>query len=215
MYYDLRSLDNPTILEGKQLASVKVFFLDYETDDVINTLLSNESGDIIFYPENTRKFYCVVITSEYELYISKPIQALGGEKPQGTHIILDKADSKYSPPFRVRIQACDSSQTTQNFSILSNTTFTFRGVDNTYSDHSSFHSIRFEGQTNDSGIIRFGSKCYFSLNSRYVLDVSLKAFDISSGKEMYLPYKTIDGSIKNTNLIDVFFEYDGSNISLQ
>lgn len=211
---DLQNTGEPTILAGRCLDSITVYFLDYETNNVIYTLSSSKNGTIEYYPGNTKKFFCVVITSEYELFVSQPIQALGGENLQALQIFLDKADSRYSPLFQVRLQACDSSQTTRDFYIPSTAVVSFQCVDR-YSDHNSFPSSHYKGGTTSSGIIQFGSKCYFSLNTRYVLDVSLKVVDVSSGEEMLLPYKTIDGSIKNTNLIDIFFQYDGNKVSLQ
>lgn len=214
MYYDSQNSDNCLILSGRSLGSITVYFLDYETNNVICTLSSGEDGFIEYYPGNTRRFFCVVITSEYELFVSNPIQALGGDQLEPVDIILDKADSKYSPLFQVRLQTHDSSQTTQGFCITSASAVSFQCVDR-YSDHSSFPGTRYHGETTNSGILEFGYKCFFSLNTRYVLDVSLKGIDVSSGEETSLPYKTVDGSIKDTNLIDIFFEYDGSKISLQ
>lgn len=213
IYNSLQKSDDPVILEGKKLDSVIVYFLDYETDNVICTLLSS-NGAVEYYPGNTRKFYCVVATSEYELYVSKPIQALGGDNSRAISILLDKIEDKYSPLFQVRLEGCDSSQSSQDCSLFSDAAVCFYCMD-TYSEHGdSYYQVR----TTDSGIVEHHwSKSYFSLNTRYVLNVSLKLIDVSSSEEMYpntLPYKTIDGSIKDTNIINVFFEYDGSKTSI-
>lgn len=212
--YDLQDLDKHYSLDGGLLDSSTVYFLDYETNNVICTLSSSENGTVEYYPVNTIRFFCVVITSGYELFVSSPMQALEGEESKTIDFFLEKSDCTYSTLFQVRIQACDSSQTTQDFCILSNAIVSFQCVGR-YSDHSFFHSAHYTGETTSSGTISFGPKCYFSISTRYVLDVSLKGVDISSGEKVSLLYETIDGSINNTNLIDIFFEYDGSKISLQ
>ncbi len=214
MYYDPQNSDNYLTLRGKSLDAITVYFLDYETNNVICTLLSGKDGFVEYYPGNTRRFFCVVIPSEYELFVSNPIQVLGGEQLQAVDIVLDRADSRYSHLFQVRIKTYDSSQATQEICTAPISAVSFQCVDR-YSDHSSFSGIRYLGRTSGSGILESGSKCFFSLNTRYVLDISLNGIDILSGEEMSLPYETVDDSIKDTNLIDIFFEYDGSKISLQ
>lgn len=211
MYNNLQKSDAPLILEGKELDSVTVYFLDYETDDVTYTFLSSKNGSVEYYPGNSRKFYCVIVGSEYELYVSKPIQALGGYGSRAIAILLDKIGDKYSPLFQVHSKGCDSSQISRNYSRLSDVAVSFYCMDR-YSEQSGSH---YQVHTTDSGIIEHSwLKSFFSLNTRYALNVSLKAVDVSSGEEISLPYITINGPDKSANIVYIFFDYDGSKISL-
>lgn len=183
-------------LGGEFISSAIVIFLDYETDNIIYTLISNEDGDVEYFPTNKRKFYYIVASSEYELYISEPIQ-LSEEYSQpyaGTFVFLSKKYDTYSPQFQVKVNEYDTSKTVRNHTVLSNADITVYLVTRTTNDHVSYLSFHYPFDTNDSGIISFkGAPCYFQLNNRYVMDIKRLGSD---------PI-TIDALIKNTNVINI------------
>lgn len=216
--YVYRNIGNENFtnsLEGKSLSSIRVFFLDYETDNVICTLVSDERGCLQYYSEDNRVFYCVVISPEYELYVSPPLQMNTGKELPFFYITLDKLDCEFSPLFKIRVHARDSSQLDQSYTLFPHASIAFRCI-NVYSDPALTNNT-YITETNDSGILDFNG-CNFSLNTNYVLDIVLYAEHISSDENdssYESPSQTVDGSISNTNIIDVYLEYDGSIVSLQ
>lgn len=187
-------------LGGEFVSSAIVIFLDYETDNIIYTLVSDEQGDVEYYPTTKNKFYYIVVSSEYELYISEPIllSEENGRPYVGTFVFLSKKYDTFSPQFQVKVNKCDTNETVQNHTILPNTDITVYFVTRATNNHESYISFHYPFDTNDSGIISFkGFPCYFQLNNRYLMDIMRFGSDPA----------IIDGLIKNTNIISVNIEY--------
>ena len=211
----LSNIGYSSFFSGVRLVSIKVFFLDYETNKLVCSLFSDEYGKLTYYPGNTRKFYCVVISPEYKLYVSEPLQMKGGTTSAGFSINLDQINCKFSPLFQVCVNVHDSRETIPYYPILPHVSTFFRLAD-TYSDDESSTSMYYEGNTNDSGIIEFGDASYFSINTKYSLDVALGLQDLTSNESVQpyeLQYQTVDSSINNTNVIDILIDYDGEHFS--
>lgn len=218
MFYDFEGVGELT-LGGKDISRAIVCFLDYNTNEIICILNSDEDGYVRYYPEADRKFYCVAFAPEYEMYVSEPILVEGGEEFKLVNIFLDAINSEYTSTFQIRIQTWDNSiQPIQNFSILSHCNIGLRCVECSAVNHESFRSRGYGCHTNDLGIVSFGPLSYLKLNTKYMLDVSLNMLDTSSNQplEFYsAPYETIDSSNLSTNLIDIRIEYNGSRIAPQ
>lgn len=197
------STDSFMPLGGEFVTSAVVIFLDYETDDILYTVVPDEDGSVEYYPPNDRTFYVVVASSEYELYVSAPIQLSKdhGEPFSEMFVFLRKAYDTYSPEFQVRVNSRDTSIPNSNFSKHLNSDVTVYLVTKVANDHKSYRSFHYPFKTNGNGIISLKNyTCYFQINTRYLLDISLASS----------VYVTIDGLIKNTNMLDAYLEYDGT-----
>lgn len=200
------STDSFMPLGGEFVSSAVVIFLDYETDDIIYTVAPDEFGSVEYYPSSDRKFYVIVASSEYELYVSAPIQLSNdhGNPFSEIFVFLRKTYDTYSPEFQVRVNGRDTTNPNSTFSKLLNSDITAYLVTKVANDHKSYRSFHYPFETNDNGIISFkGYTCYFQINGRYLLDISLNSS----------AYATIDGLIKNTNMLDIYLEYDGALFS--
>ena len=216
IFSDLERKSEAWTLAGQPISSAIVIFLDYETNNIIYTLTTNEKGNINYYPGNHKKFYYVVYNPGYKLYVSKPTQIeWQGSLRESVKANLEKEDSTFSPLFQICIKVMDSSQTKSKFTIFSNSWISIHFVERN-ATHDSFDGITYSYQTNYSGLVSSYDKCYFSINTNYVLDISLEMKDTLSDKLLSFyesPYTTIDSLITNTNLKEVFFTYDGSKVT--
>lgn len=216
IFSDLERKSEAWSLAGQPISSATVIFLDYETNNIIYTLTPNEKGNINYYPGNHKKFYYVVYSPGYKLYVSKPTQIeWQGSLRESVRVDLEKEDSVFSPLFQICIKVMDSSQSKSKFSIFSNSWISIHFIERN-TTHDSFEGITYSYQTNYSGLVSIYDKCYFSINTNYVLDISLEMKDTLSDKLLSFyesPYTTIDSLITNTNLKEVFFTYDGSKVT--
>ncbi len=207
---------------GKNLPNVKVILIDYETDNIIYSYDSNTSGSVTHFAQDGDRFYCVVITPEYNLYVSQPIFVVGKKdnKYEGlVSLCLKKEHDNYTTPFYIRLNIKDSNQLDQGYSILANESVSYRCIESSSSiDHSSFNSMYYSAYTNNHGFVSIGGDTYynFELNDRYELDIQPRLTDNTTNKipsfyDSY--YQTLKEKPDNTNIIDCYFDYDGNEFT--
>lgn len=187
---------------GRFVPSATIIIIDYETDEVIYTLITDEDGDATYHPVDLRMFYCVAVTFDYQMFVSPPVRLIdtGHSEPNFIELFLDKPYSLYTQDFQIQVSARDRSKTILNHSLWANQMADVKCVAYGYEDYEDFKSSTYGFDTNSSGIISIGENpCYFSLNTQYVFYVSLERWDTS--------YEMIDGSLKNTDIIEVYLEY--------
>lgn len=187
---------------GRFISSATIIIIDYETDEVVYTLISDEDGDATYHPSDLRMFYCVAVTFDYNMFVSPPVHLIdtGYSKPNFIELFLDKPYSVYTQNFQIQVSARDKSKTILNYSLWSNQMADIKCVDSGYEDYDDFQSSTYGFDTNSSGIISIGeSPCYFRLNSQYMFFVSLPARDTS--------YVIIDSSPKSNNIVGTCLEY--------
>lgn len=200
VYQDLMRRGEPDILDGVLVSSAKVIVLDYDSDDIIYVYTSS-NGTVCHLPSNHDKFYCVVVHDDYDIYVTSPIQVVGGEEYGSVEIHLNKKGSNYTPLSQIHLHIGDSKS------------------DRQYSINPTDYAIRFSCKTTydgtgstsysmsmpASGILSLHEGTYFSLNTDYVMDISLFH---SSDKDTELANQTFDGLITDSNLTEIFFELD-------
>lgn len=201
MYKNLSKTNGYDILIGNTVIPTKVLILDYLNDDLIYSY-SPEKDYIEHYSDNQNKFYCVVFHSEYDIYVTPPIQTIGGDAPKYISVYLNKKESEYTKLFQIRLYVRDSN---------SDETYSF--VSDDYVVHYSFKDIysgnteaSYETNLSNNGIIAMEDFRYFSLNINYVMDIFLK-----NQEYILLSQKEINGSVENSNTIDIYFDLDYEN----
>lgn len=199
MYQDLLKSGKANILAGKTVSPDRVIIFDYSNDDIIYSY-SPENNNIIHYPDSQKKFYCVVFHDDYDVYVSPPIQTIGGESYNDISVYLDKKDSEYTSLFQTRLYM-RSSNSDESYSIVSDNYIVQYSCRDLYSDNG---STTYQIRMSNSGIISSGRFSYFSLNTNYVMNVFLCNID----DESRLAQKTVDSSTANSNLVEVYFEID-------
>lgn len=187
---------------GRFVPSATIIIIDYETDEVIYTLITDEDGDATYHPVDLRMFYCVAVTFDYQMFVSPPVRLIdtGHSEPNFIELFLDKPYSLYTQDFQIQVSARDRSKTILNHSLWANQMADVKCVAYGYEDYEDFKSSTYGFDTTSSGIISIGENpCYFSLNTQYVFYVSIPRWDTS--------YVMIDSTLKNTDIIEVYLEY--------
>lgn len=208
IYQNLTKKGKFIVLSGDSLPSSKMIILDYSNDDIIYDFSSQQDGEVIFSPGNDNKFYCVVFHDNYDIYVSPPIQVVGGEYCERIEICLEREDFEYTPLFQFRLYVQDLG-TDEEYSIASGADdHEYWGnfeIVNKYSNESS--SAR-SWKMSDTGMIEWNGYAFFSLNTNYVMDISLSRNNDFSCKSTHY---TFDGSIEGSNLIDIYLEFSDEN----
>ena len=79
IYRDLTKTGKHEILSGCYVPFVKVIILDYFSNEIIYDFVPNENKYIYFAPGNNNKFYGVFFHDDYDIYVTPPIQVVGGD----------------------------------------------------------------------------------------------------------------------------------------
>ncbi len=199
IYHDLMNTENYDILKGRPISSAKMVIMDYSSDEIICTLTS--SDNIRYSPGNQNKFYCVVFHDDYDLYVTCPIQVVSGEESGNFSMNLEKKDCQYTPLFQLRLYMTSPDED-KSYCIASSykdAIFTCRSL------HDSKIVNTYYGITTESGILSWGTQTYFSLNADYVMDIYLSP---ESNREIKSTHCTFDGSVTNSNQIDLYFDFN-------
>lgn len=201
IFEDLKKTGEGYELCGEQISSAKVVILDYASDEIIFTLTSSEGSAVRYSPGNQNTFYCVVFHDDYNVYVTRPFQVVNGSNYGTISISLEKKDSQYTPLFQLRLQMRDSGTDGKYINVPSDYDACFSCKKKVKDDKIGMSYI---GGTSESGILSWGDETYFSLNTDYVIDVYLRRVsdNIESTNQVF------DGSITNSNQIDLYFEFD-------
>lgn len=193
------------MLAGAYVSSAKVIILDYFSDNKIYEY--DSKGDITRYvPANHDKFYCVVVHNDYDLYVTPPIQVIGGERYNDVDIYLDKKGISYTPLSQIRLCVQNSKSDESHSSTPSDYIVRFNC---TSINNGGGYLTYVIDKIPNSGILSCGKCSYFSLNTDYKLDISLyhQADDTSQ-----LAHQTYDGSFRDSNSVaEIIFELDNEN----
>lgn len=218
---DMKEISSES-LGGRDLPDVQVVLFDYEDNHVIASYRSDEKGGISHYAQKGDRFYCAVVTAEYELYVSPPIFVIGTEEVEYSGLIslyLKKADDAYLSPHFVRVNVRDQTQSEPGYSALQRGYVNYRCIEKNCVDHESFDSMFYSVYTNESGFLSNGGeeRYCFELNDRYELDMELNLKDASTNMTPYFydgVYTTVEEFPDSSNVIDVYFDYDGEKWTL-
>lgn len=176
---------------GKGIPYTLILLLDYNTNEIIYRLTTNEEGIANYYPLSlTQEIYCIVIAADYYIYVSPLIIFNEKQSKYDTiNINLINKNDKYTSDFRILINY-------SNGAGIPNKDVYFRFALNTDESIPKYYYVL---KTDDLGYVLHENQFYsFELNTRYVIDVYLN----EDGE-----YKSIDGSLTNTNLVTVQFDY--------
>ena len=211
MFENLMKTGNCCILSGSPIISAKVIILDYINDEIIYVLNSENNNFIQYSHGNQDKFYCVIFRDDYDIYVTPPIQIVGGEYYEGIpeyqtgiDICLNKKGSKYTSLFRIRLNMRNLN-IDESYSVVSNDYFIKLCFKNINSNKQSYF---LQKRMPESGIISWEDCTYFSLNTDYIIDISLSH---QSDKDSQLAHQTFDGSVANSNVIDLYFDLEDEN----
>lgn len=196
IYQDIMKTSGCEILEGIQVSNAKIIILDCDSDEIVRSYEADKWGRVDHLPGNQKNFYCVVFHDNYNIYVSSPFRVVGGESYNSIDICLERINSEYTPLFQFRIRIHDLI------------------LDETYSIDSSEYIARFRCEDaiskeynmtygvhiSDVEILSLYNKTYFSLNTNYIMDFFL---DFESDSKLKSTHVIFDGSVKNTNIIDV------------
>ena len=204
IYRNLNKTGRYKFLEGINVVSAKVFILDLSSDNVLDTFTLLKDT-VRYTPRNHDKFYCVVAHSDYDLYVTPPIQVIGGTSYSSVDIYLDKKDVTYTPLTQIRLYMKDSKSDEPYCTIPSDYIIGFRctGI-NGKSGNTSYKASKMS----DSGLLSFGGCDYFSLNTDYELDISLYH---QSDENFELAHQIFDGFIPDSNIAEIIFELDSKS----
>ena len=186
---------------GDRVPYTKVIILDYYSDEVIYTFSPENSHKISYSPGEKNIFYCVVFHNNYDIYVSEPIQVVGGECQNIINISLEEKHNEYTPLFQVRLYAQDNKSDT-SYSVVSDGYGVQYHCENKYTNNPTVTS---QIWTSNSGMLSIGQYSYFCLNTNYMIDTSLFApsDDISR-----FNHQTFDGSITDSNIVELYFSID-------
>lgn len=203
-YRNLNKTGASDMLSGVYVSSAKVFFLDYSSDNIICERTSVK-GTMRYAPEKHDKFYCVVAHNDYDLYVTPPIQAIGGESYGDIDIYLDKKNVEYTPVTQIRLYVRDSKSNGSYSKIPPDYMIRFHCAGIKNKRGISTYEI---SKMPDSGLLSYGGCSYFSLSTEYEIDISL--YHQSDDTEE-LAHQTFDGFVPDSNVAEIIFELDNEN----
>lgn len=199
IYSDIQKNGKFEKLGGERVTPSKVIVLDYYSDEIIYTFNSQENNCIEYFPNNTDKFYCIIYHEKYNLYVTQPIQVVGGDSYGSMHILLNKESDKYTPLFQLHAYMRDL-HIDENYSTCSSDYGVLMQCKNIYSDKG---NITLFTDILDSGIISYCGCSYISLNSNYIVDLFL--YEESHGDSI-LSNTTLDKVVTDSNVIKIYFD---------
>lgn len=189
-------------LAGAAVSSAKVLIMDYSTDTMICTLSSEKYGSVRYSPGNQKKFYAIVFHDNYDICVTCPFQVVNEDRNNWADIFLEKKDCQYTPLFQLRLYMPNLDAGGEYSTVPAGYDTRFRPK-NIYEDR---FGSSYPGSASESGILRWDNRSYFSLSTDYVVEVWLLR---ESGTDwIESKHETFDGSVTNSNQIDLFFEFD-------
>lgn len=207
VFRDLKENAMSCNLSGIKVTPSKVIILDYFNDEIIYSFTPKQEGDIEYLPGDQNKFYCVVFHDEYEIYVTPPVSVVGGEKKYGFHSWLNTKDEEYTPLFQIRTYIRDS-KLDNSYSIISND-YIIKVQYN--SKDSGNKSYAHEMEISEYGILSYSGFTYFSLNTNYEMYISL--YRKTDDDPELIEQQIFDGTISNSNLINLYFDLEDENTS--
>ncbi len=108
LYSNLMKSENYDILKGKGVVPTKVFIIDYFSDEIIYEFSPKQLSSIWYFPGNPNSFYCVAFHESYDIFVSPPIQVVGGDSFGRLDIYFNKKDYEFTPLFQLSAYIYDS-----------------------------------------------------------------------------------------------------------
>lgn len=201
LYSDIRKTTETYILEGDEVIPSKIIIVDYLNDDIIYSFNPKEKNSVAYFPNSQNVFYCIVFHENYNLYVTQPIQVIGGDNYGHMDILLSKDSDAYTPVFQLRAYVRDP-KVDEYYSICLPDYYVSIECKNRYTNYSN-NSIG--TKVLETGILSFGNSCYFSLNTNYTMSLSLYN---DSTLENMISCTTFNESITDTNMADIYFEIE-------
>lgn len=202
VFRDLRKAGEFEILGGDNIFAAKVIILDYSSDEIICTLTSDEDGLVRHSPGNQNTFYGVIFHDDYDIYVTPPLQVVSGEYSGGFSVYLEGKESEYTPLCQLRL--CIEPNVGMQPSVTSSEYSAEFHFEKILADRAIAISSYGAG-VEEAGILSWRGNTYFSINTKYVMDVSLSYGD---GFDYFSAHQKVDGLVRNSNLIDLYFEFE-------
>lgn len=187
-----KNVTDYSIIEGIRVPNAIIMLLDYETDNIICELTTNNYGYAEYHPLSLEQIiYCAIIAPDYNLIVSAPIVFNKKVESDYVSLTLLKEHDKFTPYFQIAINNL-------YYAAISNKEIRINYILKENRISAPFY---YSYNTDEKGYITSENDDYIfiELNTRYQINVYLD----NDGE-----YKTIDGSITNTNLFTVQFDYD-------
>lgn len=206
VFHNLMKTGESAILYGKIISSVKVIIIDYLSDEIINTLTSKKDGIVRYSPENQNQFYFVAFHDEYDIYVSHPIQVVRGEADSNSsYICLEAKNSQYTPLYQFHLYMQNSDVDGQYSVVPSD--YSVEVCCKNATDYQSTGPT-YHPKISDSGLLLWGNKTYFSLNTDYVIGISLWHESDPNSKSVIQMFR---GSIKESFQIYLYFVFSNKS----
>ena len=204
LYSNSMKSENYDILKGNGVVPTKVFIIDYFSDEIIYEFSPKQLNSIWYFPGNPNSFYCVAFHENYDIYVSPPIQVIGGDSYGKLDVYFNKEDYEYTPLFQLSAYLYDTKSDMTPL-ICSSDYEVLLYIRDRYSNatHEGFST-----QVLELGILSFNNYSYFSLNIDYIMDLYLYH---KSNKDLKLANNTFDGSVTNSNLVKIYFSINNED----
>lgn len=134
------------------------------------------------------------------MYVTQPIQVVGGDSYGIMYISLDKESDKYTSPFQLCAYMKDL-RLNEYYTTCSSDYGILMQCKNIYSDR---EIATFFTDILDSGTISYCGCSYISLNSNYIIDFSLYK---KSDPDTILSQTTLDKVVSDSNVMKIYFDY--------
>ena len=209
IFQDFMKTGKYEILRGDMVSDAKVIIFDYFSDEMICSFTTNTSGIVRYAPGNQKQFYAVIFHDNYDIYVTPPIRVTSEDNNGYMEIYLEGKESEYTPLCQFCLYVYGLNED-EYYSIASDYHVCF--CCKTVLPDDKISSPSYNTTVSNSGILSWSGNSYFSLNTKYVLDIALyppSNFDLESTHE------TVDCSVTNSNQIDLFFEFAGENDTVE
>lgn len=140
----------------------------------------------------------------YNIYVTPPIQVVSGGNNDSFLLQLEEKGSEYTPLCQFRIHVQDPSADTP-YSIASPEDMIHFHCEAVMSDETIVCG-GYGSSVNELGILSWSNKTYFSLNTKYTMDIFLYRGRLKS------THNKISSFPENSNIMDLYFEYLNENV---
>lgn len=205
LFHNLKKTEKTYELDGIVATPLKAIILDYYSDEIIYSYNLDQEGNIEYSPGDKNKFYCVFLHTDYEISVTPPISAVGGEYGYGIPCYINTRDDKYTSLFQIRIYIQGLNSDNINSNIFDDYIIKIQCNDMVSGNNGEMYEM----EISEFGILSYNENTYFSLNTDYEMSIFL--YRKNDNNSELVAQKTFDGSVTNSNQIDIFFILDNKN----
>lgn len=205
IFQNLRKTEKTYELDGIVATPLKAIILDYYSDEIIYSYNLDQEGNIEYSPGDKNKFYCVFLHTDYEISVTPPISAVGGEYGYAIPYYINTRDDEYTSLFQIRIYIQGLNSDNTNSNIFDDYIIKIQCNDMVSGNNGEMYEM----EISELGILSYQGNTYFSLNTDYEMSIFLYR-KIDNSSEL-VAQETFEGSVTNTNQKDIIFILDNEN----